>query len=84
MMKSDLPCTNNSIESWHSGFNVQIGHENPTLGTLIEAFQREQDRTEVELKRHNNGIDRTPIRKRTRDLNNVLKSIIVRYDDLKY
>ena len=84
MMKMELPCTNNAIEAWHNGFRYQIGHPNPTLWSLIDAFKREQDRSEFELRRDDNNVDHSPVRKCTRDVTDVLKSIMSKYDDAKY
>ena len=35
------PNTNNSIEGWHRGFEMQISAQHPNIWKFIEAIQRE-------------------------------------------
>lgn len=52
MHDENLPCTNNSVETWHWAFQQMVDCNHPLIFKLINHFHLEQDHVEIEIEQH--------------------------------
>lgn len=51
--------TNNICEAWNNGFKTLVGHSNPSLWTVIDAFRKDAALVEAEIYRVRLGVPST-------------------------
>ena len=66
-VRHHLPKTNNSIEGWHCGFEMQISAQHHNIWKFIEAIQHEQSIRTLQTEQYVSGQQGTPARKKYRD-----------------
>ena len=54
-VQDGLPKTNNFLEGWHRGFQMQISAEHPNIWKFISALKREQSLNELRIEQHVSG-----------------------------
>lgn len=55
LLETDVPITNNFIESWHNTFRLQVGAQKPTVWHFIKSLRQEQSLTELKINRELSG-----------------------------
>jgi hypothetical protein len=58
-----LPKTNNSVEGWHRGFQMQLSAEQPNIWKFISALKREQSLNELRIEQYVSGQQHTQSRR---------------------
>lgn len=79
-----LPRTNNNIEGWHRGFNELVRQKKPTLWQLLTSLKSEQSRNELVMAQIRNAVPGEPQKKKYKNLNEQLISIVKGYDKPLY
>lgn len=82
--RSNLPRTNNNVEGWHRSFNELVRQKHPSFWELIRCLKVEQSRTELTVAAIRSGVSQPPPVKKYRDLNERIRSIVLKYDDPMY
>lgn len=52
---TDQQRTNNMCESWNNGFKHLVGHNNPSLWTVLNCLQKDAALVETEVYSHQQG-----------------------------
>ena len=78
-VRQRLPKTNNSIEGWHRGFEMQISAQHPNIWKFIEAIQREQSIRTLQIEQYVSGQQGTLSRKKYRDCAERLFRVVANY-----
>lgn len=76
-----LPRTNNVVEGWHRSFAELMGCHHPSLWKFINVLRLEQNRNEVTLEQHLAGQPAAPKKKKYRDCDVRIATIVARYED---
>lgn len=72
----DIPRTNNSVEAWHNAIHGAIGCEHPRFDRFVKFVISEQGRTEFKMNQLMAEMSAEKPRKKYRDYNARLKSVV--------
>jgi hypothetical protein len=75
----ELPRTNNSIEGWHRGFQAQVSSCHPVFWKFLQILQNEESLKRVEIIQNLAGYHPEPQRRRYRDCNARILTIVDDY-----
>lgn len=78
---TDAAKSNNSCEGWHHAFQNVVGACYPNLWRLIEALKKEQSLVQADVTRLLGGQAPAPKRRKYKDLQKRIKTIVTQYND---
>lgn len=79
-VRDGLPKTNNFIEGWHRGFQMQISADHPSIWKFISALKREQSLNELKIEQYISGEQPQVGHKRYRDSADRLLRLVNNYE----
>lgn len=77
----DLPRTNNNVEGWHRRFGALIAAHHPTIWKFLEFLIGEHRNSVLILARINVGEMPGPSRRRYKQINDNLKTLVQRREE---
>ena len=77
---SDAAKSNNSVEGFHNAFQNHVGAYSPNLWKLIAVLKKEQAMVQADVKRLLGGQAPAPKRRKYKDLQKRVKTIILQYN----